>query len=414
LIQFLVKTSSIFKIFLAKSTASLMKKYLISTTSLILLLFWPTLAQELTPNQGAAAERLKTVSEERYLQELSTFGRNLDAQGLYIESLDGTTILADHQSKVPFNPASVIKIATSFAALDKLGPDYKFETAFEADGDIDRKTRTLNGDLVLQSSGDPLLTSVQLTTMIREVLRAGVGRVTGSLVVTGPFTYSAYLTTDDAMKRVETMLKLQGIRFGKPTRKGNSAGTVLTTHVSPSLRDIVFEQNARSVNQTAERLGEAIGGPKAVTNFLVRGVGIPQNDIFISHTSGLEYNRITAQGTVQLLRHLVLWLNFKNLLPQDILPVAGMDYGTLRGRFSTVDYRGSVIGKTGTLPMTDGGVSALAGFMYTRDRGVLLFAIFNTQGNVNTFRKLQDDLLKALFAECGGAQLSASLHKSSN
>ena len=33
-----------------------------------------------------------------------------------------------------FNPASVIKIATSFAALDKLGPDYHFETAFEAGG----------------------------------------------------------------------------------------------------------------------------------------------------------------------------------------------------------------------------------------------------------------------------------------
>ena len=45
-----------------------------------------------------------------------------------------STVLADHQSDVAFNPASVIKIATSFAALDKLGPEYHFETAFEADG----------------------------------------------------------------------------------------------------------------------------------------------------------------------------------------------------------------------------------------------------------------------------------------
>jgi D-alanyl-D-alanine carboxypeptidase/D-alanyl-D-alanine-endopeptidase (penicillin-binding protein 4) len=415
LIQFPVKGSSIFGIFLAKSSAALMKKYLISTTSLILLIFWPTLAQELTPSQGVAAERVKTVSEERYLQELATFGRNLEAQGLYIESLDGTTVLADHQSKVPFNPASVIKIATSFAALDKLGADYHFETAFEADGEIDKKTRTLDGDLVLQAVGDPLLTTTDVNKMVRQVVAAGVAKVTGSLVVTGPFTYQAYLTTADAVKRLESALKVQGIRIAKPTRRASGSGTVLASHLEPrSLRDIVFEQNARSVNQTAERLGEAIGGPKGVKEFLVRGVGIPKDDVHITRTSGLEYNRITARGTVQLLRHLVLWLNFKNMLPQDVLPIAGEDYGTLRGRFTTTDYRGSIIGKTGTLPMTDGGVSALAGFMYTRDRGVLLFAIFNTQGNVNTFRRLQDGLLKDLFAECGGAQLSASLRKSSN
>jgi len=391
-----------------------MKKYFITTTSLILLLFWPTLAQELTLTQGSASERLKSVSEERYLQELTTLGRNPDAQGFYIESLDGTTVLADHQSSVAFNPASVIKIATSFAALDKLGAEYHFETAFEADGAINLKTRTLDGDLVLQSMGDPLLGTADINRMVQQVVRAGVGRVTGSLVVTGPFTYAAYLTTADAVQRLETLLKIQGVRFGKPTKKAGGNGIVLTSHLSPSLRDIVKEQNARSVNQTAERLGEAIGGPKAVQDFLVRGVGIPQSDVYVGRTSGLDYNRITPRGTVQMLRHLVLWLNFKNMLPQDVLPIAGMDAGTLRGRFSTVDLRGSIIGKTGTLPATDGGVSALAGLMYTHDRGVLLFAIFNTQGNVTTFRRLQDSLLKDMIAECGGAELSASLRKSSN
>jgi len=391
-----------------------MKKYFITTTSLMLLLFWPTVAQELTPSQGSAVERLKLVSEDRYLQELAILGRNPDAQGLYVESLDGTTILADHQSSVPFNPASVIKIATSFAALDKLGAEYHFETAFEAVGEINKKTKTLDGDLVLQSRGDPKLTTADVNSLIQQVIRGGVARVTGSLVVTGPFTYAAYLTTSDAVKRLEALMKKHGIRFGQPTKKANGNGTVLASHLSPALRDIVFEQNAKSVNQTAERLGEAIGGPKAVQEFLVRGVGIPQNDVFVGRTSGLDYNRITARGTVQLLRHLVLWLNFKNLLPQDVLPVAGMDYGTLRGRFSTVDYRGSIIGKTGTLPATDGGVSALAGLLYTRDRGVLLFAIFNTQGNVNTFRRLQDHLLKELIEESGGAELSASLRRSSN
>jgi D-alanyl-D-alanine carboxypeptidase/D-alanyl-D-alanine-endopeptidase (penicillin-binding protein 4) len=393
-----------------------MKKYLISSTALILLLFWPTIAQELPLPQGSAAERLKFASEDRYLHELAILGRNPEAQGLYVESLDGTTILADHQSNVSFNPASVIKVATSFAALDKLGPDYRFETAFEADGEINKKTRTLDGDLVLQAKGDPELQTAHVNRLVQHVVKAGIARVTGSLVVTGKFTYAHYQTTESAVKRVETLLKNKGIKFGKPTKSPASANGIVLgeSHLSDTLRDIVFRQNARSVNQTADRLGEAIGGPQAVQDFLVKGVGIPAKDVFVGTASGLNYNRITPRATVQMLRHLVLWLNFKNMLPQDVMPVAGMDYGTLSQRFSTVDYRGSIIGKTGTLPATDGGVSALAGLIYTHDRGVLLFAIMNTQGNVTTFRRLQDNLLKNLILECGGAELSASLRKSSN
>lgn len=365
--------------------------------------------------QVAQPERVHSDFEARYLQELSRRGRDLDSQGVYVESLDGSTVLADHQSNVAFNPASVIKIATSFAALDKLGADYRFETAFEAVGEIKRKTRTLEGDLVLASTGDPVLTTLEVNRLIQQVIRAGITRVSGSLVVTGPFTYASNLTTTSAIKRLETLLRRRGIRIAKGTRRASVNGIVLgSPHVSDSLRDIVWEQNAHSVNQTAERLGEAIGGPTTVRDFLVHAVGIPESEVHISHTSGLAFNRITPRGTVQLLRHLVLWLNFNNLLPQDVLPVAGMDPGTLHARFTTLDYRGSVIGKTGTLPATDGGISTLAGFVYTRERGVLLFAIFNTKGNVNTFRRLQDGLIKDLIAESGGAELSVSLRRLSN
>ena len=393
-----------------------MKKYAFTTTALILLVFWPTLAQDFNGSvQPPTPQRINTGFEQRYLQALAKSGRDLEDQGLYVESLDATTVFADHRSNVKFNPASVIKIATSFAALDKLGAEYRFETAFEASGELQKKTKTLNGDLVLSSTGDPTLTTVHLNAMIKQVIRAGVTKVTGSLIVTGPFTYASYETTPRAIKKLEALLKRQGIRIMKPSKRVPRTGTVLgTPHLSESLQRIVWEQNAHSDNRIAERLGEAIGGPSAVRQFLVRGIGIPEGEVTVVRTSGLNENRITAKGTVQLLRHLVLWLNFNNLLPQDVLPVAGVDAGTLRGRFTTVDYAGSVIGKTGTLPATDGGVSTLAGFAYTRDRGVLLFAIFNTKGNVNSFRRLQDSLIKDLIEECGGAELSASLHKSSN
>jgi D-alanyl-D-alanine carboxypeptidase len=401
-----------------------MKKYLLSTTCLIFLLFWPIHAQEFTVQSDVPASetrptgpvRLASVSENNYLHQLALRGFNLDTQGLLIESLDARTVYAEHNSNVGFNPASVIKVATSFAALSKFGPEYHFETGFFSDGEITKKTRTLTGNLVLQSTGDPVLTTGDVTRLVREVVRAGIARVTGNLVVTGPFTYGMFYTTERAAQGLVQALRRAGVRISGTDVGGTVRGVKIGSHVSSSLRDILFYQNAHSVNQTAERLGEAVGGPRAVEQFLIKDIGIAKGDISISHTSGLDYNRITPRGTVLLFRELVYWLNLNNMQPGDVLPTAGVDAGTLQRRFSSEEYRGAIIGKTGTLPVSEGGVSTLAGIAYTRDHGPVLFAIFNTKGPVATYRKLQDDLLKGFIIESGGIPpvSSASSHRLNN
>jgi D-alanyl-D-alanine carboxypeptidase/D-alanyl-D-alanine-endopeptidase (penicillin-binding protein 4) len=400
-----------------------MKKYLLYTTCLIVLLTWPIHAQDIAPaNEGPAdlthpnaPVRLATVSETNYLNQLALKGFKLGTQGLLIESLDGRTVYADLNSSIGFNPASVIKVATSFAALAKLGPEYHFETSFYTDGVINKKTRTLQGNLILQSSGDPVLSAIDVARLVRDVVRAGITGVSGNLIVTGPFTYGTYYNTAKAVNALAQSLRRAGVRTGPTVTGGSPRGTKIASHVSSSLRDILFYQNAHSVNPIAERLGEALGGPKAVEQFLVKDLGISPNDIAISRTSGLEYNRITARATVMMFRELVFWLNLNNMQPQDVLPVAGVDAGTLQRRFTGQEYRGAVIGKTGTLPATDGGVSTLAGIVYTKDYGPLLFAIFNTNGPVAAYRKLQDDFLKGFIAESGGIpDVSASLHRLNN
>src|SRR6186713_2568137 len=143
-------------------------KYLISTSCLMLLLFWPVQAQETaaqSPERVITPERILTA-ETKYLTKLALKGFRLESQGLLIESLDGGTIYADHQSDVTFNPASVIKLATSYTALQKFGPDYRFETAFHTLGTIDKKTRTLKGDLILFSTGDPVLSTADVNKLV--------------------------------------------------------------------------------------------------------------------------------------------------------------------------------------------------------------------------------------------------------
>ncbi len=258
-------------------------KYLISTTSLMLLLLWPIQAQEnknSSEDHVSVTERFSTTAETNYLTKLALKGFRLDAQGLLIESMDGSTVYADHQSDVAFNPASVIKLATSFTALQKFGPDFQFETAFYAAGDIDKKTRTLKGDLILQSTGDPVLSTADVNRLVRDVIRAGVARVSGNLIVAGPFTYASYSKTADGTKHLAATVRKMGIRVSGATNfravSGlGRQGTMLSSHSSANLRDILFAQNAHSINLTAERVGEAVGGPKGVEAFLTGSVGIP-------------------------------------------------------------------------------------------------------------------------------------------
>ena len=111
-------------------------------------------------------------------------------------------------------------------------------------------------------------------------------------------------------------------------------------------------------------------------------------------------------------RKLTYWMEDHGLFPEHVLPVAGVDRGTLRLRFNSRTHRGAVVAKTGTLVSTDDGVSTLAGVLYTEDHGPLLFAIFNTRGPVLQYRRFQDNFVKDLLSEYGGLPtINASTHR---
>ena len=343
-----------------------------------------------------------------YVNLIRDRGQSLDDQGVLIESFSNGQLIAQHNADVPFNPASVMKLATSLVALAKLGPDYRYRTNLLADGLVDPATRTLEGDLVVEGGADPMFSLYDAQEVAQQLSRLGVSRVRGALRISGPFYYFARgyrsnLSLETSAAKLRAALQGAGIRIEGETNSGAKSGTLLLSHYSEPLVSLLLYQNAHSSNAVAEVIGVSLGGPLAIQDYLVRQLDLSELEIFVGRASGLEFNRITPRATLRVLRALFKVLADHSLKPEDVMAVAGVDSGTLRGRLGREDIRGAVVAKTGTLTSIDNGVSTLVGIAYTRTVGPVLFAVFNSGGNVQAYRRLQDDFIERLIADEGGA-----------
>lgn len=349
--------------------------------------------------------------------------------GILVESLEGN-IVVESGSHVPLNPASNVKTATSYAVLKVFGPDHRFSTNIWTDGTYDRETASLNGNIYI-SGRDPVFSFEDAMRVANELNRMGIHVVHGDLIVTDNFimNYAAspvrssqtLLATLDASKRSPAATRAWGayrINSGLYTQLNEVPGVTFTgsvytqpmpselrllfSHESAPMRDIVKVMMSFSNNFLSERLGDTVGGPYAIARIVQQDTGSTPAEFSIQSASGLGINRVSAQAQMKLLRALRMQLQSWNMTFSDIMPVAGMDAGTLEGRFATDFSRGSVVGKTGTLGRTDSGVSTLAGEINTR-QGTFLFVIFNQRGAVARFRSFQNNYVSIIQGQFGGA-----------
>jgi D-alanyl-D-alanine carboxypeptidase len=152
----------------------------------------------------------------------------------------------------------------------------------------------------------------------------------------------------------------------------------------------------------AERIGDSLGGTQSVRRRLIDALGIPPEELQLASLSGLGTNRVTPRAMMKIFREPRKELQKNKLSPSDIMPVAGIDPGTLEDRFTGPAWQGSVIAKTGTLVRTDGGASSLVGQMRIANGEVLLFVIMNQRGSVVRFRDNQDYLVMQVQNSRGG------------
>jgi D-alanyl-D-alanine carboxypeptidase/D-alanyl-D-alanine-endopeptidase (penicillin-binding protein 4) len=310
---------------------------------------------------------------------------------LLVQSTDGRVTLAEHNADASYNPASLVKLATSLVALRKLGKDFRFETRVFIDGNVD-ESGMLHGRLLV-SGHDPTFGDFHTTLIAKKLAERGIKKFEGEIAVTRDFSFNFTDKPDEAAHRLAKVLKLNPKKWAEvDAPAGEPAFAVL----SYPLRDILLYTNAHSSNFVAERLGAMVGGPEGIRAYLVNELKLPPEQVTLATASGLELNRMTARGLVTVIRALDEEARRQGMELVDIMAVASGDYGTLRRRMVGTPLEGAVVAKTGTLVHDDGGMASLGGVIYTQKYGKVYFVVLNQGSDVAVARQGTDELLSAI------------------
>ena len=177
-----------------------------------------------------------------------------DSLSVVVQAVGSDTPVLSHHPSTPRNPASTIKLLTTWVALDELGPTFSWPTEIYFLGNWDG--RRLDGDLGIKGHGDPYLVTEELWKLLRELRRIGLEEITGDLVIDSSYfdgnggdpgafdnqPYRSYNVLPDAL-----LVNFKAVRFQFLENPGGS-GVLITADPAPS-------------NLTIENDLDLIGGP---------------------------------------------------------------------------------------------------------------------------------------------------------
>jgi D-alanyl-D-alanine carboxypeptidase/D-alanyl-D-alanine-endopeptidase (penicillin-binding protein 4) len=332
-------------------------------------------------------------------------------QGVYVEDADGKVLVAQ-AADLAVHPASVSKVPTSLVLLRKLGPEHRFVTRFVSRGAIEGGT--LRGTLGVEADGDPFFVDENALVVALELRKLGVHTVTGPLTLNGRLLFNwqeerATLRLRQALAGRVPPAAWQAVRAARRETGAPPALTfliskraleegpdrTLLTHRSEPLVPLLKALNGYSNNVFGWLAGAA--GGIAVVEAEARA-SVPEawrDEITLGDGAGTNpRNRLSPRAAVALLRALEREAAASGATLADLLPVAGVDPGTLKARLAGPGERGRVAAKTGTYG--DYGACALAGALRTKSRGVVYFAILNHRVPIEDARRRQDAFVRAL------------------
>jgi len=133
----------------------------------------------LAPQHSGASDRLPPAVQ----LALDEARIPLEAVSVWTQQVDAAAPTLAINADRPMNPASVMKLVTAFAALERLGPAHTWRTRIATRGAV--RNGVLEGDLFLVGGGDPMLGHDRLWKLLRRLRALGVERIAGDIVLDG-------------------------------------------------------------------------------------------------------------------------------------------------------------------------------------------------------------------------------------
>jgi len=200
---------------------------------------------------GANAAPVNATLSPKVQQALKTNKLQDDALSLVLLPLTGPGVPTVFNADVSMNPASTMKLVTTYAALEMLGPTHQWKTEFYTDGTLNNGI--LQGNLYLKGGGDPKLNMEKLWLLMRDLRANGVQQITGDLVLDRNFFEQPQLPVfnDDGndenkpflVKPDALMVNLKALRFVAR----NDSGKVLVS-VEPPIASIRIDNQVKAIN----------------------------------------------------------------------------------------------------------------------------------------------------------------------
>lgn len=133
------------------------------------------------PIVGAADTKRPSTLPASVASAASRLGLKLAALSVYVREVDASEAIVEHFADTPHNPASTMKLLTTLAALEELGPSYQWKTEVYADTAV--KQGRLDGNLYIKGFGDPYLVIENFWRLLRGLRATGLESIAGDLVL---------------------------------------------------------------------------------------------------------------------------------------------------------------------------------------------------------------------------------------
>ena len=154
-----------------------------------------------------------------------------------------------HNEKNFFNPASLVKIISTFIALEELGPQFKWQSDFFHNGAIIGDT--LNGDLIFKGRGDASFSIHNLESSIRKIQRNGIKKIKGNLILDQSYFGLAPKEKsfdNDPMRAYNALPKPVVIQSNTMNFVFAMKGSKLNIESNPDLESLTIKNNIKITN----------------------------------------------------------------------------------------------------------------------------------------------------------------------